>query len=426
MPSDDRQRMAKLSIEQAPAPSTPRLFLLTASVWASAAGALLAIDGAPALASRWGGATLALVHALTLGFLGNAMFGSLQQFLPVAAGVRVRGGRVGALLVFGLLNLGTLALVVAFRWPQAWPAWWGGGLLATAFALLGAFVLPGVVHATGHHFLRWGLGGAMAGGLVTAVLGLCLTLGLSGVHAVPVLVLTDVHAAWGMLGWVVALLASVSRLVGPMFQGTTAPPAKGQGAWQLGMYVLLVAGAVAAVGGGLPAWFRHGVALVGLLFAATGLWSQARAPRLKMAPLTGFWSVGLVALAGSAIVLLVGDAPAVLVATLALGIGLPLLVVGMQLEIVAFLGWIGLHRQCGRGVRLPGVQLLLPERDKYIALALHIAAAVALLAAVVLPVGPLARIAGAGLLLAHGATLVALCNVGVRARRFVRQLETRT
>ncbi|GAB3750222.1 hypothetical protein [Lysobacter olei] len=418
--------MAKLSIEQAPAPSTPRLFLLTASVWATVAGGLLAIDGGAAVASRWGGVTLALVHALTLGFLGNAMFGSLLQFLPVAAGVRVRGGRSGALSLWSLLNLGTLALVVAFRWPLAWPMWWGGMLLAAAFALLATLVLPGVLRATGQRFLRWGLGGAIAGGVVTATLGLCLTLSLSGVHAVPVLALTNVHAAWGTLGWVMALLASVSRLVGPMFQGMTVPRPQWQGAWQMGLYALLVSGSIALLLGGVPGWFRVGVGLCGLVFAVTGLLLQARAPRLKKAPLTGFWASGLLALAASAVVLLASESQAVLVAALAIAIGLPLLVVGMQLEIVAFLGWIGLHRHCGKGIRLPGVQLLLPERDKVVVLALHLMAAIALPVAVVVPSGAVARMAGAGLLLAHGATLVALCGVAWRSRRFVQQLGART
>lgn len=417
--------MAKLSIEQAPAPSTPRLFLLTASVWASAAGVLLLCDGAPVLASRWGGATLALVHAFSLGFLGNAMFGSLLQFLPVAAGVPVRGGRVGGLLLYGLLNLGTFALVVAFRWPQAWPAWWGGTVLLAAFVLLASLVLPGMLRAAGQRFLRGGLGGAIVAGLVTALLGLCLTLGRSGVLAMPMLPLTDVHAAWGMLGWVAALIASVARLVGPMFQGLTAPRERAQGLWQVGVYVILVVGIVTALQGASSPWLRLGVGGAGLAFAATGLLLQTRAQRLRKAPLTAFWAAGLLALAASTSMLLAGDTHAVLVGVLAIGIGLPLMVVGMQLEIVAFLGWIGLHRHCGKGVRLPGVQLLMPERDKYTVLVLHVVAAVALLAAALLAVPVAARVAGGALLLAHGSTLAALSGVGWRSRRFVGQLQER-
>lgn len=421
--------MAKLSIEQAPAPSTPRLFLLTASAWAAAAGALLAFEGSAGLASRWGGVTLALVHVITLGFLGNAMFGSLLQFLPVAAGVRVRGGRAGAWLLHGLLNVGTLALVVGLRWPQALPPWWGGVLLGAAFALLASLLLPGVLGAAGQRLLRWGMGAAVAGGVVTAGLGVLLTLGVSGALAVPVSTLTDVHAAWGLLGWVVVLLAAVSRVVGPMFQGVVVVPGRWHGAWQAGVYAVLLGGLWSVSSPATPAGFRIGVAVGGLLFAATLLLMQARSPRLRKAPLTGFWMAGLACIGVGALALLArwspGASTGMFAGVLVIGIGLPLLVVGMQMEIVAFLGWIGLHRQCGKGVRLPGVQLLLPERDKYAVLALHVAAGAGLMAAVLAPMDVVARLAGIGVLLAHGATFAALCGVGWRSHRFVKQLESR-
>lgn len=413
--------MAKLSIEQAPAPCTPRLFLLSASAWGCVAGVILLAEGGAALSSRWTGGTLALVHAFTLGLLGNAMFGGLLQFLPVVAGVRTYGGRIGARLLHGLLNLGASGLVASFLWPRTLEAWWGGLLLAAAFALLAAVLLPGVCGAVGQRFLRWGTGGAIVAGVVTACLGLLLALGVSGMRGVPLVPLTDVHAAWGLLGWVMALLAAVARVVGPMFQGMALPPVRWHGAWQVVTGALLVSGLVSAFHDVLPPWFNAGAGLVALSFAMAGLLSQVRAPKLRRVPLTAFWAAGLLATAVAAAALLVG-ASAMLVGVLAIGIGFPLLVVGMQLEIVAFLGWIGLHRRCGRGVRLPGVQLLMPERDKYVVLALHLIAAAALLVAVALPPGAMPRIAGVALLLAHAMTLAALCGVGWRSHHFIRNL----
>ena len=413
--------MAKLAMQQAPGPAMPRLFLLSASAWAAAAGGLLAFDGEAALASRWGASSLALVHALTLGYLGNAMFGSLLQFLPVAAGVRVRGGNGAARLLHALLNLGTLGLVLGLRWPALLPLAWGGSLLGAAFALLAVLVAPGLYRAQGQHFLRLGIGSALLAAGVTAALGLLLVRVLAGTTALPLSEWVDVHAAWGLLGWVLGLLAAVSRVVAPMFQGVAATSTRGQGAWQAGTYALLIVALGLALAGLGTQGLRIGAGLAGLAFALAGLALQLRAPKLRKAPLTFFWTAGLLALAAGAGALLAGTGNALWVGVLVLGIGLPLLVTGMQLEIVAFLAWIGLQRRCGRGVHLPGVQLLAPERDKYRVLALQLAAAPLLLAAV--PVPAVAPAAGLALLLAHAGAFVALCGPGWRGRVFIRQRE---
>lgn len=408
-------------MQQAPAPATPRRFLLAASAWGVVAGALLAFDGGAALASRWNGATLALVHAITLGVLGNAMFGSLLQFLPVAAGVRVRGGRHAALLLYALLNVGALLLVMALRWAQP-PPYWGGVLLLAAFGLLATLALPGLVGTASQALLRWGVGSAVAAALVAAMLGLVLTLGLSGKWTLPLVPLTDAHAGWGVLGWVLGLLAAVARVVMPMFQGAAAAPARAQGAWQLALYALLSLALVVALRGIAPVGLRTLAGLLVLAFALGGLLLQLHAPKLRRAPLTYFWMAGLAAIAVAACALLAGgDANVLLAGVLGLVIGLPLLVTGMQLEIAAFLGWIGLQRRCGRGVRLPGVQLLLPARDKTIVLGLHGLSALALLAAMAHPA--LARIAGLLLLLAHAAGLAAIAGVDWRAGHYLRRLK---
>lgn len=411
-------------MQQAPAPATPRGFLLSASLWGMAAGALLMLDGGAALASRWGGPTLALVHALALGVLGNAMFGSLLQFLPVAAGARVRGGRRAALLLHGLLNIGALLLVLALRRPGQLPPLWGGVLLVAAFVLLALLLLPGLVQAGGQRLLRWGVGSAICAGLVTALIGLSLVLGLSGAWVLPLAPLTDAHAGWGLLGWVLGLLVAVARVVMPMFQGVAAAPARLQAGWQLALYALLLAALVLAVRGVAVPGLRIGAGLLVLCVALGGLLLQWRAPKLRRVPLVYSWMAGCAALAGAACALLAGGEGNLLLAgAMALAIALPLLVTGMQLEIAAFLGWIALQRSCGRGVHLPGVQLLLPARDKFVVLALHGLCAVMLPAATLQPV--LARPAGAALLLAHAAGFAALCGIDLRRTRFLRTLKER-
>lgn len=410
--------MAKLAMSQGPAPAVPRRFLRSAPVWGLVAGGLLAIDGDAALVSRWSGSTLALVHALTLGVLGNVMIGSLLQFLPVAAGVPVRGGQRAALAVHGLLNIGALLLVAAFRWPMRLSAQWGGLLAATAFVVLAALVLPGLRAAAGQRFLRWGIGGAIAAGVVATTLGLLLALALSGRAALPLAPLTDAHASWGLLGWVLGLLAAVARVVMPMFQGTAVLPARAQVAWLAGGLVLLLAALGLALRGIALPGLRVGAGLLVLAFALAGLWLQGRAVALRRTPLTAFWTAGFAVLALAAGLLLAGgEVNGLRAGALGLGVGLTLLVTGMQLEIAAFLGWIDVQRRCGRGVHLPGVQLLLPARDKSAVLALHGVSAVVLMAALAWPA--LARVAGLALALAHAAGFAALWSVDRRAGRFV-------
>lgn len=409
--------MTKLRMAQAPVPAIPRLFLRSAALWGVFAGALLMADGEAALASRWSGATLALVHALTLGFLGNAMFGALLQFLPVAVGASVRGGARAARILHGLLNLGVALLIAGFRWPQALNPTWGGGLLLVAFLLLAALVLPGLLRAEGERFLRQGIGLAVAAALVTATLGLLLALGWSGLLHLPQLTLTDAHAGWGLLGWVLGLLAAVARVVAPMFQGAVPAPARAQGGWQLVLYVLLMALLFCAARGTTPDWLRIALSLPMLVFAIGGLWLQLGARHLRLVPLTFFWCAGFAVLAIAGCLLLAGAGGAMMAGALVVAIGLPLLVTGMSLEIVAFLGWIELQRECGKGVHVPGVQLLMPSRDKAVVLALHLLAGL-LLALAVRQVW-MAAIAGAALLFAHCASFVALGGARRRGRRFI-------
>src|SRR5690606_10918940 len=77
--------MSKLTLSQAPAPARPLRWLLSAPLWGVLAGAWLLWHGEATLLGRWSLQTVALVHLFTLGVLGNAMLGSLVQFLPVAA-----------------------------------------------------------------------------------------------------------------------------------------------------------------------------------------------------------------------------------------------------------------------------------------------------------------------------------------------------
>ena len=88
---------------------------------------------------------------------------------------------------------------------------------------------------------------------------------------------------------------------------------------------------------------------------------------------------------------------------LVLGVGLPLLVVGMALEITAFLTWIALRQRVPRGVRVPGVGSLFEEADRRRAFVVHAVAGAWLVAAAFAPA--LARSAGLAIALAYAVSL---------------------
>ncbi len=411
--------MARLALDQAPVVSLPRRFLCSMPIWGALAGLLLLIDGDNLLRSRWHPGTLALVHTVTLGVLGNAMFGSLLQFLPAAAGVPLRGGRLGACMHVAL-NAGAMSLVCGFYVASSLLLTLAGLLLPLAFLALAGIVLPALCRAVGQRLLRTGVGASLVSGLATAVLGGALALCGSGRLSLVMPPWVDVHAALGVLGWVVLLLASVGRVVMPMFQGTGVPPVKWHAAWLVGLVLLLPLAAASHLVGLGDGGLLSILAFFGLSFALVLAWLQRRTTRARRGPLWWSWRVGAIALVASAAALAWQGRVPLLAAALALGVALPLLVVGMALEIVAFLGWIELHRRVGRGVQLPGVQRLMPARERGAAVIALAVAGIAVALATIYPAAWLAHAAGLIQCGAWGGVAAVFLGTRHRVQRFLR------
>lgn len=410
--------MPKLRLEQAPAAALPLRFLLAMPCWGMLGGVLLLLEGATPLASRWHPATLALVHVWTLGVLGNAMFGSLLQFLPVAVGTRPRW-RVSAPWLHAVFNLGVLLLVVGLQAGMRGPLLAAGVLLPLAFLWLVAMSLPGLVAAAGEPLLRAGIGVALGFGVATALAGGALVLLLAG-WATWSPGAVDAHAALGVLGWVILLLAAVGRITMPMFQGTRMLSARIQAGWTVAVAVLLPLAAAwhlqAARGGALSLV----LALGGAGFASAVLHLQWPVPKARRNALYLHWRAGALALLAAAAALLAGQGR--LAGALVVAVGLPLMVGAMAMEIVPFVVWIGLRHLIPRGVQIPGVQKLLPDvRKRRVLLAQSLAAALLMLA-VVWPRAWLARAAGVAELAAwslHGAALLGVLRT---SRAFSRRV----
>lgn len=413
--------MTGLALVQAPPLRRPLRFLVASPLWGVAAGLLLVLDGNALASGRWAPSAVALAHLFTLGVLGNAMLGSLLQFLPVAAATPVPGAR-WSFLAHAALNLG-LALFVAglYRWHALLaPASWllGGALLGAALP-----PLPALLRRGAQRLLRTAIGAALLALSATVALGLLATAVLAGFAAWPLDRVADAHGMLGMGGWVLVLLAAVGSVTLPMFQGTFGVRPQALAAWLAATLALLAAAAAARLLGAPPWVPALALAIPSVAFAAAVLWLHWRAPHRRNPILVRFWRTGVLALAlaaaGAFAAGIGAPAPvAMLAGTLAIGVAVPLLVNGMLLEIVGFIAWVDLRGRCPRGVRIPAVGRLLPDEDKRIALRVHLAAAALLAVAVAVPWRPLAQVAGLALAGAYAASLACQWRCLSRARAF--------
>lgn len=361
-----------LSYEQAPPFDVPLRFFLTAPWFLLLAAALVLWQGPAIFSSRWLPATLALTHLLTLGFMAQIMLGALLQILPVVVGVVVPRPRLMAALIHIPLTLGALALPIAFLSGR--PFWFhpalgllglsfGVALIVIHLALWRAPVASGTVVA-----LRC----ALVALLITIGLGLLLGGYFGWGLNLPVIALTHVHAAWGLVGWTALLVAGVAYQVVPMFQITPQYPAWFVRGFAPLMAALLVVWSAFALGGWETAALLTGAALVvGIaLFALITLYLLAQRRR-KVGDVTlDYWRISMSSLlAGAVLWLATRRVPALASAPhveLLLGIllifGFAVAVInGMLYKIVPFLAWFHLQAQLFRRARVPNMKQLLPE-----------------------------------------------------------------
>lgn len=398
--------MAKLQLTRSPPFDVPLRFFLTAPVFGIAAAALLAWGDGAAIAGRWSPQILALTHVLTLGFMAMIMVGALFQVFPVVLGVELPWGRRVAGLVHGGLSLGTALLAAAFLLPgRTW-------LLGLALALLSAALVVflttagvGLARHRGDSGMRLAVGAALTALLVTAILGVLLGAGHGaglGVDHGLDRRWTDLHALWGLLGWVGLLVVAIGYEVVPMFQGTPPYPHWIQGRLStvllasLALWSLAFAGLRLGEGNTwVPLLWVAGLAL-GLtygLFAGTTLRLQLRRKRPERDLTLLYWRLGMLCLIagllmGGSALALDGDPEWLMLAALLVLFGFAVSVInGMLYKILPFLVWLHLTlivQAQGRNRReIPPVKLLLPWAPAQAQLILHLLALVLLATALV-------------------------------------------
>jgi hypothetical protein len=372
-------RYAGLSLEQTPPLSVPTRFFLTAPLFGVAFAGLLLWAGPAALATRWSPVALAATHLLTLGFLGMVMFGAMLQLLPVLVGSPVARPRAVSALLHILLTLGTLLLVGGLLGDRAMIRL-AVPVLATAFGCFLWVAARGLWHSTSRHasVRTMALAVIALGGAVG--LGLYLAAGHGwGLGTAPRV--TDVHAAWALLGWMGLLVVGVGYQVVPMFQITPEYP-RPLMRW-LGVGILTVLalwGLVAAApwrppGASILEAVTAGLLAVGVAAYALATLHVQRHRRRRLPDVTLlFWGVAMASALLAVALWLAGRVhPAIALAPaypLALGVlaivGFGVSIInGMLYKIVPFLVWLHLQRDTlargERRVRVPNMKEVIPE-----------------------------------------------------------------
>lgn len=403
-----------LAFDQSPPLSVAFRFFLNVPVFlmlASLALGWLTVSGAPY--ARWNPLILAATHLFTLGVLASAMLGAMMQILPVAARIRVLYPCVTSRVVHGCLSLGTLALALGFitgrpLFHAAAVVLLAGAFLAFLGAVIGGLVRDGKSRSPGSGEVLVAVRLALTALVVTIALGTYMaglragfwSAGLGGgqwLHALP-----DMHAAWGLAGWIGLLVVGISYQVIPIFQATEIYPRKLTDNLAPLIFLLLTVVTLAGF------WHEDAEPVAGLRAVAAGLlglsyagygaitaWLLLTRKRPAPEPTTWFWHTAMSALVLAAVLAALWPwlpqvaqpaSPARDTAQMVLGTllipGFAVSAVnGMLYKIVPFLLWHNAQRRADIALPfMPKVREFIAERDAMRQFAAHLCA-VALLAA---------------------------------------------
>jgi len=422
---------AGLSYEQAPPFAAPLRFFLVAPLFLLLAAGL-GLFLPEWQSNRWSPAALALTHLITLGYLAMIMLGALLQMLPVVLGAPVPAVRPVAW--FGLLGLscGTPSLALGLLLSE--PLWLYAGMLILAAGLAPVIVaLACSLIRTAAPHIAWPIRQAVLALVVTLALGIALAGGLAGLWPMPALFeLTALHAAWGLIGWVLVLVIGVAYQVVPMLQITPLYPAR-LSRW---LTWILLAGLLLFSWLPQPAWgatasgFGTSLLCVGsIVFAVATLRVQSQRRRKTPDVTLDFWRLGMGSLFFAALFFpLLAWLPATWQNAAQISLGIVFLlgfaasvVSGMLYKIAPFLAWFHLKTQTGAKVgTIPNMKEMIPDKLARQHFRLHLAMLIVLSPAPFLPAPAAELAATAGLLLLAAGAIRQGLNLLHARRLFLR------
>ncbi|AOJ01422.1 hypothetical protein WS70_05905 [Burkholderia mayonis] len=402
----------KLELDHSPALSAPLRFFISAPLFAIVAAGVLLWAGPDAFASRWSPYALALAHLCALGMLATTMIGAMIQIMSVAAGIRIASPVASATAIHACLTLGTLLLAAAFA--CAAPALFAPAALMLSAAFLWFALACGIGFA--RHWRRMPAGAAsvlrtvrLALTALAATIALGVSLGLALGWRLPFFSIArvDLHATWGLAGWVGLLTIGISYQLIPMFQVTEPYPRIITRCLGPCVFALLGAASIVALGFAGRVGFAADAIRIALYaayaaFAALTfrlLWSRKRTDADTT---TLFWrtataSVGCGGLLWIAHAGIGGRDVAVTTGVLLMMGGAWSAINGMLYKIIPFLLWYHAQKSSANAIpALPKVKDMLPDRIARRQFFVHVVALLLLVAASVTP-GAFARPAAVAL-----------------------------
>ncbi|MCP3688328.1 MAG: hypothetical protein GY784_07935 [Gammaproteobacteria bacterium] len=362
-----------LSFERAPSLWTPLRFFLTVPAFAMLAALLMLFDGAELFQSRWLPATLAVTHLLTLGFITMAMLGALFQMLPVVMGVMiVNTNRIAKISHFSF-TLGTVVLVAGL-WLSHQNLLTVGMLLVTVTVTLLVSTMFWAIFKTVKFKNTLKV-------VQLALLGLTITVGIgaylvSGYSFENILVdrsLTNIHAGWGIAGWIIILVIGISEQVLPMFLSTKPYPTSFNLRFAYLLLFLLCAISL------LPWPLSDQLAMITasiivVSYCAKTLHMLYRRHSRRFDIVVRFWQLSLISLLLAVVLFLAhniagtlagGDASVLIGVIVIIGFACSV-INGMLYKIVPFLVWLHLRLPVMSGKVSPGEKSNTPNISKVI------------------------------------------------------------
>jgi len=276
----------------------PLRFFFTAPLFGILAAILILWQGPLSFTTRWSPSVLAVTHLIVLGYITMVMVGALFQVVSVLTGARLPYIKQIGLVTYLSLTAGTLLLSAGFMNGSADLIRLAIILLVLLFILFFSVVITGLLNAQARPDAASRIALALISLALTVIFGIWQAIGYDWDNFTVDRTLTDIHLAWGLLGWVSLLVITVAYEVVPMFQLTPSYP-KALTRW---LSMIIFFGLLVWSGGILftsSFLVLLGSLLLGIglsLFALTTLWLQKQRKKKQPNVTVWFWFCAMLCL----------------------------------------------------------------------------------------------------------------------------------